>query len=431
MKLISELHKLVTVGEVVTRNNMSVFPLYSSAPRRDHVYVPFGVAQGKGLVTITEVSQGGSVPTLMVQNLAPMPILLIDGEELIGAKQNRIVNLSILIPAETSLGIPVSCVEAGRWNYSRSDFGESDRTMYARGRARKMMDVHQSMKSGSRASNQGSVWEDIASRQAELSVASPTSAMSDIFESKRANLNEYLEGITPGVDQVGAAFAINGAIVGFELFEAADVFAYYLHKIIRSYAVEALSNLGVGYVEVPEKNQVSTLVSAISSAAPESFSAIGYGNDVRLDAQSATGAALVADESIVHLVGFSKKLVNNEPKDHELTPRPSRRNSLSVNPPRTSPRTERGRPEQRLALRIIHNHMLLEVEGKLALIDTGSPISMGRGNLLQLEGRRWTPSQSGEGVLDVVSEHLNTPVEWLLGYDILSAHRMLIDWPNS
>ncbi len=434
MKLISELHTLVKVGDATTRHNMSVFPLFAGWAQKSHVYVPFGVAHSKGLVSITEVSQGGSVPTLSVRNLAPMPVLLIDGEELIGAKQNRIVNLSILIPAETTMAIPVSCVESGRWNYSSPNFVQSDRAMYARGRARKMMDVNQSMKSGSRASNQSAVWADIGARYGELDIdASPTSAMSEIFESKRASLDEYLAGVSAAEDQVGAAFAINGSLVGFELFEAADVFSYYLPKILRSYAVEALTHLGRAFVESPEKAQVNSLLSAVSEATPERFPALGYGEDVRLDAPSVTGAALVADESVVHLVGFSKKLVSDSPMGTpNRSPRPSRRTSLLIDPPPRDSGAARGRrPEQRQALRIIHNHMLLEVEGKLALIDTGSPISMGRGNLLQLEGRRWTPSQSGEGVLDIVSEHLNTPVEWLLGYDILSAHRMLIDWPNS
>jgi hypothetical protein len=45
---------------------------------------------------------------------------LLDGEELIGAKQNRALNLTILAPAKQVIVIPVSCVEAGRWHLRRS-----------------------------------------------------------------------------------------------------------------------------------------------------------------------------------------------------------------------------------------------------------------------------------------------------------------------
>ena len=42
---------------------------------------------------ITEVSRGGSVPELAFENSSAEKILLVDGDELAGAKQNRIVNL--------------------------------------------------------------------------------------------------------------------------------------------------------------------------------------------------------------------------------------------------------------------------------------------------------------------------------------------------
>ena len=72
-----------------------------------------------GLARVEEVSEGGSVPELRFTNSAAMPILIVDGEELVGAKQNRVANLTILAPAKTTIRIPVSCVEAGRWRYSR------------------------------------------------------------------------------------------------------------------------------------------------------------------------------------------------------------------------------------------------------------------------------------------------------------------------
>src|SRR5687768_5463792 len=73
-------------------------------------------------VKITEVSEGGSVPTLKVKNELPTRLLLIDGQELIGAKQNRILNTDVLVPAQNELTIPVSCVEQNRWGYRTRAF---------------------------------------------------------------------------------------------------------------------------------------------------------------------------------------------------------------------------------------------------------------------------------------------------------------------
>ncbi len=55
---------------------------------------------------VTEVSEAGSVPFLQVANGADRPLLLLDGEELIGAKQNRILNTTVLVAARTEVTIP-------------------------------------------------------------------------------------------------------------------------------------------------------------------------------------------------------------------------------------------------------------------------------------------------------------------------------------
>jgi len=65
-------------------------------------------------VRITELDEEGSVPKLRVANLRDLPLLLLDGEQLVGAKQNRILNMTVLVAAHTEVIIPVSCVERGR-----------------------------------------------------------------------------------------------------------------------------------------------------------------------------------------------------------------------------------------------------------------------------------------------------------------------------
>ena len=64
-------------------------------------------------VVVTEISQQGSVPELKVQNNLDMRVFLIDGQELVGAKQNRILNTDVLVPAQTTLNIPGELCRAG------------------------------------------------------------------------------------------------------------------------------------------------------------------------------------------------------------------------------------------------------------------------------------------------------------------------------
>jgi len=70
------------------------------------------------LIQITELDNEGSVHELKLSNLGKKTVLIIKGEELVGAKQNRIVNSSFLIAGKTKVVIPVSCVEQGRWKES-------------------------------------------------------------------------------------------------------------------------------------------------------------------------------------------------------------------------------------------------------------------------------------------------------------------------
>jgi hypothetical protein len=103
----------VEVGTPVIAANLAMYPLLlpeDSAPG----YLTLDEALAAGLASVTEVSESGSVPELLVTNGAKQPVLILDGEELVGTKQNRIVNLTILVAAAQTLRIPVSCVEAGR-----------------------------------------------------------------------------------------------------------------------------------------------------------------------------------------------------------------------------------------------------------------------------------------------------------------------------
>ena len=109
----------VRVGEPVRYEALSVFPLFANVESPVE-YLLSDEGLGTGTVMVQEVSEGGSVPDLLVENKGEIRILFIEGEELIGAKQNRILNMSILVAAKTKIKIPVSCVEARRWSYGPS-----------------------------------------------------------------------------------------------------------------------------------------------------------------------------------------------------------------------------------------------------------------------------------------------------------------------
>ncbi len=79
--------------------------------------------------TDTEMNESGTVPELKLVNKSVEKVLVIDGEELRGAKQNRIVNASFMIAGNSEVIIPVSSVEQGRWSYRSRDFSSAEKIM--------------------------------------------------------------------------------------------------------------------------------------------------------------------------------------------------------------------------------------------------------------------------------------------------------------
>ena len=126
----------LTIGPVWSRDNLAVHPLIAAAAGK-RAYLTMDEALATKSFRVSEVSKSGSVPELKVLNDLSQPVLLLDGEALVGAKQNRVLNLSIMVPAHGEMNIPVSCVEAGRWRHVSDSFASSDmRSLHAAGRAR-------------------------------------------------------------------------------------------------------------------------------------------------------------------------------------------------------------------------------------------------------------------------------------------------------
>ena len=172
-----------------------------------------------------------------------------------------------------------------------------------------MTQVSESMKSsGRRTSNQGEVWRNISDKFSRFGSSSPTSAMSDIYEQQSRHLEEYVGSFTPAAGQVGAVFVIDGKIVGLDLFDHPETFKKLMPKLLRSYGLDALDRAASASAEakpLPSDGDVDKFLTEVMTAEAEAFPAIGQGQDLRLSSPTLTGAALAAEDRIVHLSAFA------------------------------------------------------------------------------------------------------------------------------
>lgn len=267
-------------------------------------YLLLDEALDRDLAHVTEVSQAGSVPELSFVNDAPQKVLLVDGDELVGARQNRIVNISILVGPGKKLVIPVSCVEQGRWSYRSAKFTAAKRSLFASAKARKMASVSREMRdSGSRRSDQREVWDSIRCRIDLNNVQSETAAMGDIYESLEKDLARYEKAFATQANQAGAVFTTGGRVIGLELFDAPEAFAKCFAKMVRAYAMDAR--------EAPravDKDaalaDVRSFLDAMLKATATTYAALGEGEDVRLAGSGIAGGGLVEGDRVVHLAAY-------------------------------------------------------------------------------------------------------------------------------
>ena len=303
MSIIQNTIQAIQLGEGITFENLTMFPLFVSEAS-ESVYLTLDEALAQGTAKVTEVSDSGSIPELQLFNEGDIPVLLLDGEELVGAKQNRVLNLSILAPAHDAIMIPVSCVEQGRWSYRSGEFQSEDRVHYSRGRSAKAASVSRSMESGAPPrSDQSEVWRNISGKSARLGVSSPTDSMSDIYKQRKRSMGGFVKAFTSSDRQVGAIFGIDGAVGGIDLFDAPDTFAKLLPKLILSYALDALETPTEEKKSMP-KTEAQNFIDILSAVETQRFSAVGLGEDLRLKSQMIAGGALANEGRIVHLGAF-------------------------------------------------------------------------------------------------------------------------------
>ena len=278
-------------------------------------YLTLDEALDEDAVDIVELDQEGSVPELKVVNKSDTMILILDGEELVGAKQNRIVNTTILIAGKDTVVIPVSCVEQGRWSYDSQKFGSQKRVMSPRMRAGKSDQVRFSLKmSGNFTSDQGAIWNDISAKALRMDAESPSSAMSEIYKKTDQSIKDYTQHFSLTGSQIGAVFVINGRVVGMDCFGKPETFGKVFEKLVESYALDAIDTSESKKSPKIEKDQATKFLQSPATCKVEPHPSVGLGTDGRLESKKVTGFALAHDNKILHLSAFSRKGMGNKEK---------------------------------------------------------------------------------------------------------------------
>lgn len=192
-----------SIGNPMVIRGLGIVPLISDVNPDSFELVILDEALERREAKIHETSEMGEVPFLKVDNDGLRPVLILEGEELVGGKQNRVVNATIIIPAGSSLKIPVSCMEAGRWDQCQENFDSGGAIFRAKSRAIQKASVTSSIRQrGTFRSDQGAVWDEVSASLAEFGAPSPSSD----FRASREKVAERIEEFVAAL-KAGSCFA--------------------------------------------------------------------------------------------------------------------------------------------------------------------------------------------------------------------------------
>jgi hypothetical protein len=295
----------IRVGQPLRHEALTVFPLFTSRASGLEYLVSDEAMEG-GSVAVEEVSEAGSVPTLTVDNRGDTLVLFIEGEELRGARQNRVLNTSALAAARKKTTIPVSCVERGRWGYKTRNFESSETRSSTSILYAIKSSVAKSLKADQgHQSDQKEVWAEIDRVQNALGTASPTSALSDTYDSCQQRISEFQEKLPYVEGATGLAVAIGDKIVALDLFDKPATCRKVWKRLLSGLVLDALeAQPGDMQVEV---DQVERVIASVSNLPWEKADQVGEGEEYRASADGLLASALVYQGVPVHASAVAER----------------------------------------------------------------------------------------------------------------------------
>jgi hypothetical protein len=284
-----------TLGEPQVAGPLAVYPVFG--PTRPRLaYRTFAQAVELGALA-REREGGAAVRALVVENPTELPLLVYEGEEVLGAQQNRTFAASALVAAGDTLELDVTCVEQGRWDSRRHrermrpSPQAADPSLRRLGRA---------SANAIGSADQAQVWSAVACRMVEHDVASQSAAMSDVFDHRRGDLDSLGRGIRHLEGQVGAVAAVAGRPVVLDLVSRAEAFACLLPRLAQGYALDALDSPD----SEPDREAAEAFLRDALRAPRLETRTAGMGNGLAIGSPALLGSGLEVSGELIQLSAF-------------------------------------------------------------------------------------------------------------------------------
>ena len=231
MQIFKDTFKDITFQEIININNLKIIPINIKDFKHDDRIVSFDNLFDNGLAKAEEVNAEGIVSKIKIINDSDNLLFISDGEAIVGAKQNRIAERSVIIKDHSDTVVPVYCVERGRWGYrGEKRFSKSEFSLSPRTREKKA----EYLKSSHERNTQSMVWQDIEEFSEKVNYSSDTSDLGEILSSRN---NDDLHDKVKDVNSNG--YIVLGTGRPFiEIFSDTKICKKHLNKSIRIWAAD-------------------------------------------------------------------------------------------------------------------------------------------------------------------------------------------------
>ena len=280
------------LGEPVSHAGLTVVPIFAGRDS-SFEFLSLDEALAAGM-SVDEVDDVGRVESVRVTNPLAFDVLLYAGEEIAGAKQDRIFERTTLVPKQGSLEVAVFCVESGRWSYRSRRF----RSSRSHGFKSSPHAAYPRLRRSAHTVGQAGVWSDLKTKSMSLGVASPTDAAEALYTSSRSKLDGYLAALPCQAGQCGSIVGIAGTVVCLDFISRPDVWARTYPKLLRGYALEAID--APTAEELPDGAAAATWAE-VATARRKPVPTLGHGELRRLRSNSVIGWELRLDNEPIAL----------------------------------------------------------------------------------------------------------------------------------
>jgi hypothetical protein len=282
---------------------ITLFPVFNHAPAAPD-YMSGPRAEAEGLVEVVEQGGGATVPALVVRNRADVPVLVIGGTTVLGNRQDRTLDVTVLCPPGETV-VPVSCVEEGRWSAPRpARWATASAPLDLR--ADMARSVVASLRRGEKKADQYMVWDRVAYRLAAGRVVSETGALADAYRDAGPELDDLAARLRPQPDQAGLVVAIGGRVRGLEVFDRPATLEAHWEALLRGLALEAdVDADAAGGAAVPTTEEAAAFCARVERTPVTEAPPTGLGRELYLDGDGICGQALVWEGALVHLCAFA------------------------------------------------------------------------------------------------------------------------------